>query len=159
MSMVRFSNEKVFSVGSTYPRHKLKARIIAQKLIEYECEDCENDGDWNGKKLVLQLDHKNGINNDHRLENLRFLCPNCHSQTENYAGKNSKGMRTKDPEPTFKQVKKERDQAIWLEIKADPAYKLGEWGWRSRVANRIGISAQKVNKWVTRVDPSLTLGD
>ena len=40
------------------------------------------------KKLSLQLDHINGINNDHRIENLRFLCPNCHSQTETYAGKN-----------------------------------------------------------------------
>lgn len=41
-----------------------------------------------GQSLSLQLDHINGINNDHRLENLRFLCPNCHSQTNTYAGKN-----------------------------------------------------------------------
>jgi 5-methylcytosine-specific restriction endonuclease McrA len=43
-----------------------------------------------GKPLSLHLDHKNGKNNDHRIENLRFLCPNCHSQTATYAGKNKK---------------------------------------------------------------------
>lgn len=42
------------------------------------------------KKITLQLDHINGINNDNRVENLRFLCPNCHSQTSTYTGKNTK---------------------------------------------------------------------
>ena len=44
--------------------------------------------EWLGNPLALQLDHINGVNNDHRLTNLRFLCPNCHSQTDTYAGKN-----------------------------------------------------------------------
>ena len=39
---------------------------------------------------MLQLDHINGINTDHRLENLRLLCPNCHSQTPTYCGVNVK---------------------------------------------------------------------
>ena len=42
---------------------------------------------WNDKKLSLQLDHINGDNSDNRLENLRFLCPNCHTQTETYCSK------------------------------------------------------------------------
>jgi hypothetical protein len=46
--------------------------------------------EWNDQKLSLHLDHINGINNDNRLENLRFLCPNCHSLTDNYCGKNRK---------------------------------------------------------------------
>jgi 5-methylcytosine-specific restriction endonuclease McrA len=71
-------------------RSKLKLRLIKEGLLEYKCGECDNKDNWNGKKLTLQLDHKNGINNDNRLENLRFLCPNCHSQTENYAGKNNK---------------------------------------------------------------------
>jgi DNA-directed RNA polymerase subunit RPC12/RpoP len=45
------------------------------------------------KEIILQLDHINGINNDNRIENLRFLCPNCHSQTETYTGKNTEGVK------------------------------------------------------------------
>jgi 5-methylcytosine-specific restriction endonuclease McrA len=45
---------------------------------------------WFDKKLSLHLDHKNGINNDNKIKNLRFLCPNCHSQTSTYGGKSRK---------------------------------------------------------------------
>jgi hypothetical protein len=54
----------------------------------YECLVCNNKGEWNNIPLVLHLDHKNGNNRDFRFKNLRFLCPNCHSQTETYCGKN-----------------------------------------------------------------------
>jgi hypothetical protein len=43
---------------------------------------------WNNKKLVLHIEHINGISNDNRIENLCFLCPNCHSQTDTYGGRN-----------------------------------------------------------------------
>lgn len=68
----------------------LKKRILDERLLEYKCQECGNNGVWNNKKLKLHLDHINGINNDHRIENLRFLCPNCHSQTPTYSGKNKK---------------------------------------------------------------------
>lgn len=67
---------------------RLKARLIQEGYLEYKCACCGNTGEWLGQKLVLQLDHINGVNNDHRIENLRFLCPNCHSITDTYAGKN-----------------------------------------------------------------------
>ena len=68
---------------------RLKKRILKEGLLEYKCEECGNNGEWNGKTLVLQLEHKNGKHDDHRLNNLCFLCPNCHSQTSTYAGKNA----------------------------------------------------------------------
>ena len=64
--------------------------IIKNNIIPYRCNDCNNDGYHNQKPLSLQLEHKNGINNDNRLQNLCFLCPNCHSQTNTYSGKNNK---------------------------------------------------------------------
>jgi 5-methylcytosine-specific restriction endonuclease McrA len=75
--------------NSTYTnRHRLKIRLINEKILVYKCEECGNKGIWNGKKLQLQLDHKNGNPNDNRIPNLRFICPNCHSQTNNFSGKN-----------------------------------------------------------------------
>lgn len=75
---------------SNYKTNHLKKRLIAEKIIEYFCEGCGNDGKWKNKKLVLQLEHKNGKSRDHRLENLCLLCPNCHSQTDTYSGRNNK---------------------------------------------------------------------
>lgn len=76
--------------NSTFSRHNLKKRIIKEKIIEYKCSECGCGDIWNNKKLSLQLEHKNGINNDNRIDNLTFLCPNCHSQSETYSGKNRK---------------------------------------------------------------------
>jgi Zn finger protein HypA/HybF involved in hydrogenase expression len=84
----RFSNDIVFVENSSYARHNLKRRIIEEKLLEYKCICCGNIGEHNNQPLTLQLDHINGVNNDHRLENLRFLCPNCHTQQDTYAAKN-----------------------------------------------------------------------
>lgn len=80
------SNEEIFIIQGTYSRSKLKARIIRDNLIPYKCEQCGLI-EWQGKKLSLHLDHINGVRDDNRLENLRFLCPNCHSLTETYCGK------------------------------------------------------------------------
>ena len=71
-----------------YPRSVIRRRIIKEKLLPYKCAICGIDS-WNGKVLSLELDHINGINSDNRLENLRFLCPNCYSQTSTYGSKNS----------------------------------------------------------------------
>ena len=60
---------------------KFKSRLIKANLIMLML--------WNGKPLTLQLHHINGNNRDNRLENLTFLCPNCHSQTDNFSGKNT----------------------------------------------------------------------
>ena len=68
----------------------LKKKVLKYKLIKYECISCLNDGNWKGQKLSLHLDHINGDSSDNRIDNLRFLCPNCHSQTDTYAGKNNK---------------------------------------------------------------------
>lgn len=104
----RINNEEVFCEDSIYPRQSLKRRIIKENIIEYKCNKCNNNGEWNGKKLSLHLDHINGINNDHRIENLRFLCPNCHSQTETYGGRKNKKKRNKQKIKIVRKRKVER---------------------------------------------------
>lgn len=84
------SDKYVFCENSNYSRKNLKKRILENKILQYKCVECGNQGLHNNKLLVLQLDHKNGINNDNRIENLRFICPNCHTQTATYAGKRLK---------------------------------------------------------------------
>lgn len=80
-------NKEVFIEHSSTSRNVARRKIIADNLIEYKCSCC-GISEWNGKPLSLELDHINGINDDHRLNNLRFLCPNCHSQTETYGSRN-----------------------------------------------------------------------
>lgn len=84
-----YTDDEIFCVNSPITQKNLKNRILKKNVIEYKChsENCNVIDEWNGKKLSLQLDHKNGINNDNRIENLRFLCPNCHSQTETFCNK------------------------------------------------------------------------
>lgn len=71
--------------NNTIDGRTLKKNIVRLGLFSYKCSWC-NISEWRGKDLVLHLDHINGNNRDNRLENLRFLCPNCHSQTPTYCG-------------------------------------------------------------------------
>lgn len=52
--------------------------------LEYKCSHCGNTGEWNGKKLRLELHHIDGNHNNNKIKNLTFLCPNCHSQTDSF---------------------------------------------------------------------------
>ncbi len=70
-------------------RNTVKRRLLQAGILKNVCEEC-GLRDWNGRPLVMQLDHRNGIRNDNRLENLRMLCANCHSQTETYGARNKK---------------------------------------------------------------------
>lgn len=75
-------------------RSVLRRYIIKNQLVPYRCAIC-GCTEWQGKTLSLELDHINGINNDNRLENLRFLCPNCHSQTATYGSRNQQANESK----------------------------------------------------------------
>ncbi len=94
--------DKIFVVDSKYQfTPGIKKRLLRDFDVSYECSKCKNedftkrDGVlmWKDQEIVLQLEHKNGIHNDNRVENLEFLCPNCHSQTSTYCGRNNKKRR------------------------------------------------------------------
>ena len=83
-------DDQIFVINSLFVAGKnLKKRLI-RKGVNDICAVCGQEPLWNGHKLVLQLDHINGDRTDNRVENLRILCPNCHSQTPSYRGKSLK---------------------------------------------------------------------
>lgn len=82
--------EDILVEGSGYNSSRLKKRLVKEGLKEDTCEECGGGNSWNNKPLVIQLDHINGVHSDNRIDNLRLLCPNCHSQTDTFTSKNRK---------------------------------------------------------------------
>jgi 5-methylcytosine-specific restriction endonuclease McrA len=90
--------EEILTENSLYNSfHSLKKRLIEENFKEYKCEIC-GISNWLEHSISLQLHHLNGNRTDNRLENLQFLCPNCHSQTDNYGGLNKKIFPEKYPQ-------------------------------------------------------------
>jgi hypothetical protein len=82
------SDDLVFCENSSYMnRNQIKARLL-RSGVPNKCAACGLGPRWNGRPLVLQLEHVNGVFNDNRIGNLALLCPNCHSQTETFTGRN-----------------------------------------------------------------------
>jgi predicted RNA-binding Zn-ribbon protein involved in translation (DUF1610 family) len=99
------NNLDIFVENSSTSRSCVKKRIIDENLIDYKCFKCGNDGEWMGNKISLILDHINGVNNDHRLENLRFLCPNCNATLKTHCV-GSKGLQEKPKKVDGRRLKK-----------------------------------------------------
>jgi len=83
--LVRISDSRVFCEDAVWIGSRLRQRVLKLGFIPYSCGICSNPGVHLGKPLTLHLDHKNGNHGDCRKENLRWLCPNCHTQTPTYA--------------------------------------------------------------------------
>ena len=78
--------KEILVANSTYRTGHLKERLFRAGIKERKCEHCGLT-EWMGQPIPLELDHANGIPDDHRLENLRVLCPNCHALTPTWRGR------------------------------------------------------------------------
>lgn len=93
---VRTPLEDVLSNKAKMQSTKLLDRLVEARLKEYKCEKC-GINDWQGRPIRLQLNHIDGNHYNNELSNLEILCPNCHSQTDTYAGKNCKNTKRNKP--------------------------------------------------------------
>lgn len=120
----------------------------AKKHIKYECNICQNNGIHNNLPLSLQLDHINGIVNNNTIQNLRWLCPNCHTQTKTYGSKklnlNRVNLSTVNPnwrnlpKLSTRKVIRPSKEILEKEILEFPMTKLGL---------KYGVSDNSIRKW------------
>lgn len=83
--------EEILVEDSSYTStNALRNRLIREGVFPAQCSNCKRT-EWIGEDIPLELDHINGVSSDHRIENLRILCPNCHALTPTYRGKNIRG--------------------------------------------------------------------
>lgn len=86
----RYDDAIVFQANSSVSRNAVRNHLRQRVDTPYVCAACGQAPVWQGRALVLILDHKNGVFNDHRLENLRWMCPNCNSQLDTHCGRNNR---------------------------------------------------------------------
>ena len=127
--------------GSTISSYKLKNKLLKAGIKEHRCECCNNT-EWMGKPIKLELHHLNGDNTDNSLENLQLLCPNCHSYTDNFGGKNQK-LNIKPAAIKTKKIKTYIDIQYLQEL-------LNEYEDVNIVSEKIGKSVRTINKYIQK---------
>jgi hypothetical protein len=86
----KYTTDDIFKKNSTYcSMTRIKMILIRDYNWKHECSSCKLS-EWKDQKIPIEIDHINGEHTDNRIENLRFLCPNCHALTDTYKGKNIK---------------------------------------------------------------------
>ena len=87
-SSEKYQLEEVFCKNSPVTQKVLRGYVERHNILDYKCVNCGCDGNWQGGKISLEIDHEDGDNTNNTIENLRYLCPNCHALTDTYRGKN-----------------------------------------------------------------------
>jgi len=136
---------------STYGRGILKHRLLECGLLKNECYECGLLPYWNNKPITLRIDHINGVSDDNRLENLRILCPNCHTQTDTFGYKRGKGtgkieVRVSDIDPEWRH----RPRPSTRKVERPSRELLNKLLWSKsmiKIAKDYGVSDRVIAKW------------
>lgn len=121
----------------------LKQKIYEAGLKQRKCELCGQGEEWNGMKISLILDHKDGDHYNNELENLHIVCPNCNAGLDTHCGKNKKIKIEVKEKTNFQLLIEDRINKI-KESNID----FTKRGWRLEVAKLINISPQRADKFI-----------
>lgn len=177
-----WTDEEIFCENSKVSQSKLRRTFKERELIPYECSICGLKPFWNGKSLTLTLDHKNGKHKDNRIENLRWVCPNCDRQLDTFGMKNKKDLEKgkviytgnyeyeqddikqdlndkpiKQNKDKKKRRKNNKENILEIPKREDLKSKLWELKNYTQVANYYNVSPTQIRRWCRKYDLPATI--
>lgn len=160
-----WTDEEIFCEDSKVSQATLRREYKKKNISTYQCAICGMEPVWNGKPLVLTLDHKNGKNRDNRYENLRWICPNCDRQSDTYGMKNKKNLKKNvilfsgDYSQTNNDINKKQNQKCKIESPNRQELKEKLWQLKNftQVANYYNVSTTQIRRWCRKYDLPATI--
>ena len=139
----KISIEKILVENSTYTNNvNLKNRLYKEGLKARCCELCGQTEEWQGKRMSLILDHKNGVHGDNRLENLQIVCPNCNATLDTHC-RGSKGLIKKEPKSKIEYLERRKCERPPYELLVQEIKELGYCA----IGRKYGVSDNSIRKW------------
>jgi len=158
--------ENILVENSNYSRTNLKKRLYKEGLKERKCELCGQGEEWNKMKISLILDHKNGVHDDNRIENLRIVCPNCNAGLDTHCGKNIKKVKINKKYycKCGEEINKYSKMCILCNSKDKRKVKIPTYGQLlddvknlnyTNTGKKYGVSDNSIRKWMKKYEEEI----